>query len=189
MKAVKVDFFGTFWSVKTFVLDPTEWLYFNQIAAKIKTPLEEAITDPFFYHHLRLQKYQSFLDLKGDVFTGTYTTKHHQIEVWFENKRMYKIKIQDLHPSQILFPIFKTIENTHKIPEFSGLHIEFIETGKISKTMMIENNFLPELLTFELFTHQEHLFFGDVFYGDKKLKNRKSDTLLNRAVGRVNSSI
>ena len=51
--------------------------------------------------------------------------------------------------------------------------------------MMIENNFVPELLTFELFTHQEHLFFGDVFYGDKKLKNRKSDTLLNRAFGRI----
>ena len=132
---------------------------------------------------------QEFLDLKGNVFTGTYTTKHHQIEVWFENKRMYKIKIQDLHPSQILFPVFKTIENTHKIPEFSGLHIEFIETGKISKTILIENNFLPELLTFELFTYQEYLFFGDVFYGVKKLKNRKSDTLLNRAVGRVNSSI
>ena len=96
MNKVNLQFIGTFHTFKKIELDKIEFEYFSNVAKRLKSTLQDAILDPYFYHHLKLEKYQSFQDLKGFEIIGMDTTDFHQIEIFIDGKRQRKFDYLEL---------------------------------------------------------------------------------------------
>ena len=108
MNKVNLQFIGTFHTFKKIELDKIEFEYFSNVAKRLKSTLQDAILDPYFYHHLKLEKYQSFQDLKGFEIIGMDTTDFHQIEIFIDGKRQRKFDYLELKAENTLFPLIKT---------------------------------------------------------------------------------
>lgn len=95
MEKLKINLFGELWTLKKVVLNPMEQEYFEQIASRINLPLYQALLDPFFYFHLKLNTIPSLDKLSGEMIIGLMNTTKNQIEIWLDGKKILKLKLDE----------------------------------------------------------------------------------------------
>jgi hypothetical protein len=82
LQKLKINLFGELWNLKKVLLNPFEQEYFENIASRLKLPLHQALLDPFFYHHLRLNSIPSRDKIPSNEIGGVMPNSRHQIEFW-----------------------------------------------------------------------------------------------------------
>ena len=152
--------------------------YFDSIAKGIGLSLDEALIDPFFYYKLRLNKYQSYQDLKGKSYFGLDVHSFHQIEVFVDGHKKQKFTYFDLNTENVLFPLYpSTLSNNVK--PLSNLVIRTKEKGRVIYSFQNELNVsLDDIISFELLGLDENLLISNVNLKRLPLNIYKSDTVI-----------
>ena len=178
LRKIKLQFVGTFIYYKEIELDSMEQNYFDSIAKGIGLSLNEALIDPFFYYKLRLDKYQSYLDLKGKSFFGMDVNSFHQIEVFVDGHKKQKFTYYDLNPENVLFPLYSSVIYNINKP-INNLVIRTKEKGRVNFSFQDEFPIiLEELISFELMQLDNNLLINNVMAKYAPLSINKSDTVI-----------
>lgn len=177
MNRVNLQFIGTFHTFKKIELDKIELEYFTNVANRISSSLQDAILDPYFYHHLKLEKYQSFQDLRGFQIIGMDTSAFHQIEIFVDGKRQRKFDYLELTPENTLFPIFP-IQNKVVTFDKDAYLIHQIEKGVMKFKEQNLHNFIDSI-SFEMCKLDRFKVLTSVFGNDKPFKYSKTDTVVS----------
>ena len=176
---IKINFFGEWWSLRSVKLNPIEQEYFSQIANRLQQPLHQALLDPFFYHYLRLTTIPCLDKLPCEKFGGLLGTTNHQVEVWIDGKKSLKILMQELAPTQYLFPLYKTEVKHFKLNNTSGIYIEQKEVGFIGSYEFQTNDFSIDNLVFNLLQTNHQLLLQSITYPNCKVVFKEKETLIN----------
>ncbi|MFZ4679351.1 MAG: hypothetical protein ACOYLP_04205 [Flavobacterium sp.] len=152
--------------------------YYELIAGRLKQPLHQAVLDPFFYYHLKLNSVDSLEKLPCEKVSGLMNTNKNQIELWLEGKKILKLKLDELNQDQYLIPLYTTnksiIENTQK----PGIYIEQKEIGFIGSYEFQTANFNIKDLQFELLELNNQMLLQNISYTNSKTIFKKKETLI-----------
>lgn len=177
MNKVNLQFIGTFHTFKKIELDKIEFEYFSNVANRLKSSLQDAILDPYFYHHLKLEKYQSFQDLKGFEIIGMDTFNFHQIEIFIDGKRQRKFDYLELKAENTFFPLFPIRSKVVSFDKDTFL-IHQIEKGTMKFKDQYTKNFIDSL-SFEMCRLDKFTVITSVFNNDISFKLNKMDTVVS----------
>lgn len=177
MPKIKINLFGEGWKLKQLVFTEMMLQTFSETAARMKQPLSEVITDPFFYHYLKNKTIQSIEDLQGNCTEGLLNSPKNQIEIWYNNKKVQKLKINNLL-EELLFPLYNTtLQKTNPSLE-KGIYIEQKEIGLIGSFEIIVDNLKIDDLEFQLLQTNELTILEKLVYKNQVLVCKKKDTLI-----------
>ena len=178
MKKIKIQFIGTFIYYKLVNLDSIETDYFRSIAYRLGLTLEQAIIDPFFYHSLRLDKYQSYQDLNGVSYFGLDINSFHQIEVFVNGHKKQKFSYFDLNPENVLFPLYAS-SITFPIILNNQIVIRTKEKGTVKYTFQNQlEKPLDEIISFNLSKLEIEFLLSGIQLQEKKLTINRTDTVV-----------
>ncbi len=178
MTKIKLQFVGTFIYYKEIELNSVEQNYFDSIANGIRLTLDEALIDPFFYYKLRLNKYQSYQDLKGKSYFGLDVHSFHQIEVFVDGHKKQKFTYFDLNPENVLFPLYPSAL-LNNVKPLSNIVVRTKEKGRVSYSFQIESKSpLDDIFSFELMMLDENLLISSVNAYQKQLSLKRTETVL-----------
>lgn len=171
---LKINLFGESHALKRISFDPIQKMEYEKIAYRMKLSLHQALTDPYFYFLLKNESIQSFEYFPGFSSKVLLNTPKNQIEIWYRNKKIQKLKINDLLQELLLFPMYTTevIENNFYAKK--GIYIEQREIGWIGQYEMMIENFRIENLLFLLSDNN----LQKITYDGREFKFIKSDSLL-----------
>jgi hypothetical protein len=179
MQKLKINLFGEWWILMKVELNSIEQEYFTQIANRLQLPLYQALLDPFFYHHLRLNSIPNLDKLPCKKVGGLLGTTNHQVEVWMDGKKSQKILMHELDPTQYLFPLYKTEVNRLMLNNTPGIYIEQKEVGFIGSYEFQTNHFSIDNLTFSLLQTNHQLLLQAISYPNCNVNFKKKETLIN----------
>lgn len=175
---LKINLLGEAWKLKKIVF-PNELLHtFEEVATRMKQPLTEVLIDPFFYHYLKNKVIQSIDDLQGNTIEGLINSPKNQIEIWYKNKKVQKLKINDLKEELLLFPLYNTIIHKANPNLEKGIYIEQKEIGLIGSFEINTDNFYIDDLGFQLLQTKEQTILEKMVYKNQDLVCRKKDSLI-----------
>ncbi len=178
LNKLKINLFGELWTLKKVVLNSIEREYFENIASRLKLSLHQALIDPFFYHHLRLNSISNVDRLPCKEVGGLVNNTNHQIEIWFNGKKTEKIYIHDLEPSQYLFPLYQVKKAIITDINTLGIYIEQKEMGYIGSYERLVDNFSIDDLTFSLLEMNNHLLLDNITHKNAKMVFKRRETLI-----------
>jgi hypothetical protein len=177
-KKLKINLFGEWWVLMKVVLNPIEQEYFTQIANRLQLPLHQALLDPFFYYHLRLNSIPSLDKLPCKKVGGLLHNSNHQLEIWFNGKKTQKITIPELEPSQYLFPLYQVDKSIITDTNFDGIYIEQKEMGFIGSFETMVDDFSMNDLNFSLLEIKGHLLLDNITHQQSKMVFKRKETLI-----------
>lgn len=175
---LKINLLGEAWKLKQLVLSAELLHTFKEVAMRMKQPLTEALIDPFFYHYLKNKSIQSIDDLQGNCLEGLINSPKNQIEIWYKNKKVQKLKINDLKEELLLFPLYKTTIQKTNLQLEKGIYIEQKEIGLIGSFEIYTDNFSIDDLEFQLLQTNEQTILEKLVYKNQVLVCKKKDSLL-----------
>lgn len=176
---LKINLFGEAWKIKQIRIPELLLEQFKSVAAKMKQPLIEAISDPFFYYYLKNPKIQSIDDLEGITIEGLSNSPKNQIEIWYKNKKVQKLQINHLLEELLLFPLYNTSVINTDFGTKEGIYLEQKEIGLIGSFEIFTDNFNIDNLEFNLIQINEKLLLQKMKYNNHELTCKKKDTLIN----------
>jgi hypothetical protein len=171
---LKINLFGESQTIKRVSFDPIQKMEYEKIAYRMKLSLHQALTDPYFYFLLKNESVQSFEDFEGFSNKVLLNTQKNQIEIWYQNKKIQKLKINDLLQELLLFPLYSTKVIENNFAPKNGICIEQREIGLIGQYEMRIENFRIEKLLFQLSGNN----LQKITYDGREFKFIKSDVLL-----------
>jgi hypothetical protein len=175
---LKINLFGEVWKLKQLLL-PVELLKtFEETASRMKQPLIEVVIDPFFYHYLKSKTIQSVEDLQGKSIERLINSTKNQIEIWYKNKKVQKLKINDLKEELLLFPLYNTTIHNKNSSLEDGIYIEQKEIGLVGSFEINTDDFNINNLEFQLVQTKEDIFLINLMYKNQALVCKKKDTLI-----------
>lgn len=175
---LKINLFGEFWKLKHLTLTESLLQTFEEVAMRMKQPLTELIIDPFFYHNLKNNAIQSIEDLEGNITEGLVNSPKNQIEIWYRNKKVKKLVINDLNEELLLFPLYSaTLQKANSSLE-KGIYIEQKEIGLIGCYEIYTKNFNIDNLDFQLLQTDKLTILERLIYKNQVLISKKKDTLI-----------
>lgn len=178
MKKIKIQLIGSFIYYKVVVLDAIELEYFSAIAKRMNYTFEMALIDPFFYHNLKLSKYQSYNDLNGKVFFGLDVNAFHQIEVFVDGHKKQKFSYFDLNPNNLLFPLYPS-KLDFPILSMNEIIIRSKEKGSVNYVFTItEEQLLEEQVLFGLIEINNELLISNVMTNNNPVLINRNDTII-----------
>jgi hypothetical protein len=175
---LKINLFGEWWVLMKVEFNPTEQEYFTQIANRLQLPLYQALLDPFFYYHLRLNSIPSLDKLPCKKVGGLLHNSNHQLEIWFNGKKTQKITIPELEPSQYLFPLYQVDKSIITDTNFEGIYIEQKEMGFIGSFETMVDDFSMDDLNFSLLEIKNHLLLDNITHQHSKMVFKRKETLI-----------
>lgn len=174
---LKINIFGESFKLKYILLSDEQKAGFEIIANHLKLPLCKALIDPYFYFLLKDKKVQSIDDLTGKYWEGLLNTPKNHIEIWFKNKKIQKLKFDDLIEKQLLFPLYRTsLDRTFQ--QKSGIYIEQKAIGLVDSLEINIDDFKIDDLEFQLLEINELLILENLKYKNQLLKSKKKETLI-----------
>jgi len=175
---LKIKLFGEGYKLKQIELSEELLQKFEETAFRMKQPLVEVILDPFFYHYLKYANIQSVDDLKGNTIEGLIDSPKNLIEIWYKNRKLKKLKINDLTEELSLFPLYNThFQQSDSIVE-KGIYVEQKEIGLFGSFEIITDNFNIDDLEFCLLQKAELTILEKLVFKNQLLTNKKKDTLI-----------
>ena len=171
---LKINLFGESKTLKRLAFDPIQKMEYAIIAQRMKQPLHQALTDPYFYFLLKkdnIQSFENFCEFSKKVLLNT---PKNQIEIWYQNKKIQKLKINDLLEELLLFPLYSTkvLEKSFNLE--NGIYIEQKEIGWIGQFEILIENFKIGELLFEISDNN----LQKMTYEGREFRFIKSDALL-----------
>lgn len=184
MNKVKINLLGTGIEIKRILLP-------NNILEKWKglinhnRTITEALLDPFFYYKLKDKKYASLEDLPAEKCSGILNTPKSQIEFWFNRKKVYKVKTQELFNEDVLFPLFNIARMQNPFIHDKGIYIIQNEIGIIGTyELMVNSNALNiDDFIFEIDSSQNTNFIKKIKYQNQNFSFQKKDTVITHQSG------
>ena len=178
MDKLKINLFRESWKLKKISASEKQILSWEKISIKMKKPLNEVLTDPFFYHLLNDDDIKSIDDIDGEIWDGMLNTSKNQIELWFKNKKLKKLKIDDLNEELLLFLLYKI--SLIKIPQKKekGIYVIQKGVGLVGSYQTYIDNFKIDNLEFQLVNVDGLTILQNLKYDDKILDFKKSDILI-----------
>lgn len=175
---LKINLFGEGWNQKRLILSEAILQLFEETAQRMKQPLTEAIIDPFFYHYIKNSVIQSIDDLPGNYTEGLLNSPKNQIEIWYRNKKVQKLKINDLNEDLLLFPLYNaTIQKANPSLE-KGIYILQKEIGLIGGFEITTDDFNIDDLEFKVLQTSEFTILEKLVYKDQILISKRKDSLI-----------
>lgn len=178
MQTLKLNLFGELFSLKRVNLNPMEQEYFEQIASRLNLPLHQALLDPFFYFHLKLNAIPSLDKLPSEMISGLMDTPKNQIEIWLDGKKILKLKLDELNQNQYLIPIYNTKISTVNSSQNHGIFVEQKGIGFIGSYEFKTEKFEISDLQFNLIELNNQLLLQNVTYPNCNIVFRKKETLI-----------
>ena len=175
---LKINLLGEAWKLKKLVFSNELLHTFEKVATRMKQPLTEVLIDPFFYHYLKNRVIQSIDDLQGNTIEGLINSPKNQIEIWYKNKKVQKLKINDLKEELLLFPLYNTTIQKTNLQLEKGIYIEQKEIGLIGSFEIYTDNFSIDDLEFQLLQTNEQTILEKLVYKNQVLVCKKKDSLL-----------
>ncbi len=175
---LKINLLGEAWILKQLVFSNELLHTFKEVAARMKQPLIEVLIDPFFYHYLKNKTIQSIDDLQGNSIEGLINSPKNQIEIWYKNKKVQKLKINDLNEELLLFPLYNTTIKKTNLNLEKGIYIEQKEIGLIGSFEINTDNFNIDNLEFQLIQANEQTILENLVYKNQVLVCKKKDSLI-----------
>lgn len=175
---LKIKLFGEAYKLKRIELAEELLQKMDETAYRMNQPLIEVLLDPFFYHYLKNNNIRSIDDIPGNTWEGLLNTPKNQIEIWFKNKKVKKLKLHELLNELLLFPLYNVnIQTTNPFIE-KGIYVEQKEIGLIGTYEINLENFNIDELEFKLLQINELIIFEKFQYKHQLLYNTKKDTLI-----------
>ena len=174
---LKINIFGESFKLKYILFSDEQNTDFKLIANHLKLPLCKALIDPYFYFLLKDKKFQSIDDLEGTTWEGLLNTSKNHIEIWFKNKKIQKLKFDDLIENQLLFPLYRTFFQSN-FQQKSGIYIEQKAIGLVNSLEIKSDDFNIDDLEFQLLEINESLILENLKYNNQLLISKKKDTLI-----------
>ena len=176
---LKINLFGESFRLMRIIVEKEQESHWNKIAARLHKPLQEALTDPFFYHYLNNKKVKSIEDITEVKTEGLINNSKNQIEIWYQGKKVQKLKIDELDSSLLLFPLY-TVSRTKIVDDLqSGIYVEQKEVGLYGSFEISEiTDFNIGSLEFKLLEYKEKLLLVQLEYEKQILKLKKRDTVV-----------
>lgn len=175
---LKINLFGEAWKLKQLTLSDELFQTFSETARRMKQPLTEVIIDPFFYHNLKNNAIQSIEDLEGNITEGLVNSSKNQIEIWYRNKKVEKLVINDLNEELLFFPLYNAIFQKVNSSLVKGIYIEQKEVGLIGSFEIYTDNFNLDDLKFQLLQINELTILEKLVYKNQILISKKQDTVI-----------
>lgn len=175
---LKINLFGEVWKLKQLMLHVDLLIKYEETAKRIKQPLVDVIIDPFFYHYLKSKTIQSVEDLQGKSTERLINSTKNQIEIWYKNKKVQKLKINDLNQDLLLFPLYNTTVDNDNASLENGIYIEQREIGLMGSFEINTDDFNIDNLEFQLVKTNENMFLANMLYKNQGLICKKKDTLI-----------
>ena len=147
---LKINLFGEAWKLKHLII-PNEFMEVIEDYARIQCQsITDVIADPFFYHKLQNKKIQSIEDWDGISIEGLMNTWKNNIEIWFKNKKIKTLKMNDLNDDLLLFPLYNTVLHESNSYLSKGIYLEQKEIGMIGSLKIATDDFIIDDLVFRL---------------------------------------
>ena len=165
---LKINLFGERWTLKKVILSMPEKVLLDSYCKKINVSEHQAVIDPFFYHFANNDSLKSIDDLKTITLQGLLNSPKNQIEIWFKNKKVQKLKMEQFNNDYLLFPLYrsKVVEINSKLE--NGIYLEQKEFGFISSfEFNLDDDFFIEDLTFHLINLGSKQILNKFTYNNK----------------------
>lgn len=175
---LKINLFGEILKLKQLIV-PDKFMEIIENYAKTKSQsITDVIADPFFYHKLQNKKIQSVEDWDGNYIEGLLNTPKNNIEIWYKNKKVQKLKINDLNNELLLFPLYNTTLRESDSTLKKGIYLEQKEIGMIGNFEITTDNFILDDLAFHLLKANNTILLESLVFKNQTLRNKKKDTLI-----------
>lgn len=175
---LKINLFGEAWTLKRISISNEQKNDWEKIALKMNQSLCQAIIDPYFYYILNEDTIQSMNDLVLIKIGGLINNQKNQIEIWYKNRKVQKLKINDLQEDLLLFPLYNTSVSRINPDYETGIYIEQKEIGLIGSYEIRMNDFNINNLEFHLLEVDGMIILKNLKYQNQNLKSVKSDALI-----------
>lgn len=178
LNKLKINLFGENRVLKRVLLSEEEIDQFTKVAIKLEQPLCQVLADPFFYHLLKNPKISSLEDLNCKHWEGLINNPKNQIEIWYQNKKIQKCKINDLIEELLLFPLYQTSKISSLDVRKSGTYIEQKEVGLVNSFELMLEEFDINQLLFEISDFQDNTHLSGMKYSSLSIPIKRKDTLI-----------
>ena len=175
---LKINLFGEAWTLKRISISIEQKNDWEKIALKMNQSLCQAIIDPYFYYLLNEDTIQSINDLVLIKIGGLINNQKNQIEIWYKNRKVQKLKINDLLEELLLFPLYNTSVSRINPDYETGIYIEQKEIGLIGSYEIRINDLNINNLEFHLLEVDGMIILKNLKYQNQNLKSIKSDALI-----------
>lgn len=176
---LKINLFGESFRLIKILVEKEEESNWSKIAARLHKPLQEALTDPFFYHYLNNKKIKSIEDITEVKTEGLINNSKNQIEIWYQGKKVQKLKIDELDSSLLLFPLYTVSLNKIVGDLQPGIYVEQKEIGLYGSFEISEiTDFNIGSLDFKLLEYKERFLLTQLEYEKQILTMKKKDTVV-----------
>lgn len=130
MNKLKINLFGELWKLIKLELSASEYIILQKRATELETPVHEALLDASFFQDDILPDVFIPADLKHIGTSGLLDTYKSQIEIWYNGKKIHRMRIKDLKDDYLLFPLYHTkLDNK--------LVYRYLPKGKISQKIRL----------------------------------------------------
>lgn len=187
MPKLKIDLFGESSKIKYLKFTPGLLTKISNALKDLDQEVVLSINDPTFYKLLAEPGIESVNDLKFIKVGGLRNTYKNQVEIWFNGKKIMKIKLDSLFRPNTLFSLYDTKTSTNDFG--AGLYIVEEAIGLIANYEIQVEHFEIQQLQFELFTtnHQGAIveLLTHIAYAGTALRCRKEDSLISNFYAEV----
>lgn len=178
MSKLKINLFGESFKIKRLAISTPQNVLWQSIAIKMKQPLCKVLVDPFFYYLLSDELIQKYEDIEGEVQHGLMNTSKNNVEIWFQKKKIQKLKINDLNEELLLFPLYSSVKTEFTFCDVNGYYIEERAIGLVGSYEIYIDNFKIEDLEFRLFEVNGMTILQELNYQKKPLMCKKIESLI-----------
>lgn len=175
---LKINLFGENRVLRKVILSEEDVILYTKVAHKMDQPLSQALGDPFFYHLLKNPQVNSLEDLNCVCWEGLVNNPKNQIEIWFQNKKIQKCKIDTLIEELLLFPLFQTSKLSSINVSEPGIYIEQKEVGLVMSFELVLDKFDIDQLLFEISNYQNITHLSGLKYDGISIPKKRKDTLI-----------
>ena len=188
MPKLKISLFGESYKVKYLKCEPPLLTKISDTFKMLDQDLILSVNDPAFFQALNEPGIESIRDLKFFKIGGLKNSIKSQIEIWFNGKKIQKIKLDELFRPSTLFSLFNTVTKSLSESQFgAGLYIVEEAIGLIGSYERQIERFDLQQLQFELYSFinlQSSIeLLVNLTYAGINLKPQKEDSLITRYYG------
>lgn len=178
LSKLKINLYGENIVIRKVLLSEEDNFLFKKVADKMDQPMSQALVDPFFYYSLKNPQINSLEDLNCNYWDGLINNSKSQIEIWFQNKKIQKCKIDLLIDELLLFPLFQTSKTASINVSEPGLYIEQKEVGLVNSFELMLEKFDINQLLFEISNFENTIHLSGLKYKDITISKKRKDTII-----------
>nr|WP_315198229.1 hypothetical protein [uncultured Flavobacterium sp.] len=175
---LKINLFGEIWKLKQLIIPKKFMEVIENYAITKSQSITDVIADPFFYHKLQNKKVQSVEDWDGNYIEGLLNTPKNNIEIWYKNKKVQKLKINDLNNDLLLFPLYNASLRESNSNLEKGIYIEQKEIGMVGSFNVSTDSFILDDLAFQLLKTNHTVLLESLAYKNQTLYSKNKDALI-----------